>query len=97
MRATSISYGIGRHRGFTLVELLVVIAIIAMLVTLLIPAVQSARESARRAQCQNNLRQIGLAITNFTDVHGEVLPMGRDETTQIALSWAFRILPFSRR
>lgn len=82
------------RRAFTLVELLVVIAIIAMLVTLLLPAVQSARESARRSQCQNNLRQIGLAVVNYMDVHGEVLPMGRDDTRHFAVSWAFRILPF---
>ena len=64
-----------RRRGFTLIELLVVIAIIAVLIALLLPAVQAAREAARRAQCINNLKQLGLAAHNYISVN-EVFPLG---------------------
>ncbi|TWT60118.1 DUF1559 domain-containing protein [Rubinisphaera italica] len=83
------------RKGFTLIELLVVIAIIAILVALLLPAVQQAREAARRSSCKNNLKQIGLAIHNYHDVHLTFPPGGfaPDAATNRGASWLTRILP----
>jgi prepilin-type N-terminal cleavage/methylation domain-containing protein/prepilin-type processing-associated H-X9-DG protein len=78
-------------RGFTLVELLVVIAIIGVLIALLIPAVQYARDAARRAQCQSQIRQIGLAIHNY-EAAFKMFPKGGSSTTE--LSWHVSILPY---
>jgi prepilin-type N-terminal cleavage/methylation domain-containing protein len=68
--------------GFTLVELLVVIAIIGVLIGLLLPAVQSAREAARRSSCVNNLKQVALAVINYTSANRETLPKGCENITQ---------------
>src|SRR5213080_1457733 len=81
------------RRAFTLVELLVVIAIIGVLVALLLPAVQMAREAARRTQCSNHLKQLGLAAHNFNDTKG-ALPPARLGNSGNWLTWAVVMLPF---
>jgi len=98
------SYRRRKRLGFTLIELLVVIAIIAVLIALLLPAVQAAREAARRAQCVNNLKQIGLATANYVDQFGSYPPGGitaLDGTTKFSpwsvfansLNWRAMVLP----
>ncbi|WP_437201523.1 DUF1559 family PulG-like putative transporter [Planctomicrobium sp. SH664] len=88
-----------KRAGFTLIELLVVIAIIAVLIALLLPAVQQAREAARRSQCKNNMKQFGLAIHNYHDVHGAFPPgtlMKAGQTTGVWASWGWGaiLLPY---
>jgi len=100
----SVQYGdermnsqVKKRSAFTLVELLVVISIIGVLASLLLPAVQNAREAARRTQCQNNLRQLALAVHNFADANGGGLPSSirpAGTTTQPRYSALTQLLPF---
>ena len=80
-----LSIRLRRRSAFTLIELLVVIAIIAVLIALLLPAVQAAREAARRAQCTNNLKQLGLAAHNYISIHN-VYP---SQSINNANTWAW--------
>ncbi len=89
-----------KPHGFTLVELLVVIAIIGVLVALLLPAIQAAREAARRSQCGNNLRQIGVGMHNYVDTHQVfppgwlMMPSGNSPDGNAQWGWAALILPY---
>ncbi|MBN2291066.1 MAG: DUF1559 domain-containing protein, partial [Pirellulales bacterium] len=86
-----------REKGFTLVELLVVIAIIGILIALLLPAVQAAREAARRAQCTNNVKQLALAVLNYESTNNVFPPGGSygiSGPTPYGASWLVHILPF---
>ena len=92
---SGLAFSTRRRAGFTLVELLVVIAIIGLLVAPLLPAIQAAREAARRVKCSDNVKQLATALHNYSDTHG-TLPMGWPSKANLQAEWAWTVyvLPF---
>ena len=88
---------LARRDGISLIEVLVVLAVVGLLIAILLPAIQKTREAARRTQCKNNMKQIGLAISNYHDVH-QVYPLnygaGAYDGTNRGASWMQMVLPY---
>ena len=80
--------------GFTVIELLIVIAIIGVLLAITIPAVQKAREAARRTECANNLKQMGLAMHQFLQTHKNQFPKSSHGTSDLESTWIYTLAPF---